>query len=386
MHEPARNDAELLHEALCNEKRLDQRYKTTFRAKGRFLDYKVMKQVAWKRKLGPLLTPALVVVAWLMPVLLLARWLRMLVGAFSASPVSTGRTAWIVPTTPTNESLIRGGLAGSGVDLPVVSLDDLASELPRRLGWRAVLAAGGQATRLLWRILTSSDASRTALLLHARDALSLLLLADFARAHPDDVFATDCHYQRWSFTLSHTARGLRLVQHGLLDLDIGLPYRGGRVRQVLVWDDASAEGWRRYYRLIDEAVVHAPRVALEPNSHSRSAVFLASSFPTIDEEIAFIRALRQASATPLIVKLHPAHRYDGRRSQLLEFANHVCRPDENPACAVFISHSSSMEMIYRNHGIRTVSLRLEDTATAAVEATLLALNETSRHNEKLGAA
>ena len=381
MHKLDTCDARIIYQSLCNEIRLDQRYRERFGANGFFIDYKIMKQVALKSKFGPLLTPIMFALAWIMPFILFTRWILML-GTSLGERVEKGgnHSVWVIPTTPTNDALIRTALTRSRwADFHAVTLNNLAICLPMRLGVSAVMAAGWQALCVVSRIILFST-NRTALLLHARDALSMLLLAQFARSHPDDLFATDCHYQRWSFVLSHTARHLTLVQHGILDLANGLPHKGGVVRQAVVRDEESAEGWRQYFGCIQEVTVYAPSLQLDANPYSDAAVFLASSFPTVDLEIAFFRALRQATPTPLIVKFHPAHRYDNRKLQLATIADHVCRPDEIPSCAVFVSHSSSMEMIYRQNGILTISLLRERTTDAAVTAVMHALREGIRQS------
>jgi hypothetical protein len=369
-------DAYILYQALCNEIRLDQRYREIFGAKGFYINYKIMKQVALKRKFGLILTPAMFTLAWIMPAFLFARWILML-GISIGAPAQKKdvKSVWVVPTTPTNEALIHSALArNKRSNIRALTLSNLSTTLPSRLGVYAVLATGWQTLCLISYILLSGT-NRTALLLHARDAISMLLLAKFARSHPSDLFATDCHYQRWSFVLSHAANDLILVQHGNLDFAIDLPFKGGAVLQAIVRDEASAQGWRQYYQSIREETIFEPKLELDANSFSHAAVFLASSFPTIDLEISFIQALRQVAAIPLIVKLHPAHRYDNRRLQLIALADYVCRPNENPACAVFVSHSSSMEMIYRQHGIPTVSLAKECTTNTAVAAAMHALHE-----------
>lgn len=367
-------DAHILYQALCNEIRLDQRYREIFGAKGFYINYKIMKQVALKSKFGFLVTPAIFTLAWIMPVILFVRWILMLGISFGASATKRDvKSIWVVPTTPTNDVLIRSALTrDKQTNLRISTLNNLSTSLPSRLGVSSVLAAGWQTLCLILRIILLGT-DRTALLLHARDALSMLLLAKFARSHPKDLFATDCHCQRWSFILSHHANDLVLVQHGILDLAIGLPYRGGTVQHIIVRDEASGKGWRQYYQSIKEYTIYKQNLELDANPYSDTAVFLASSFPTIDLEISFIQAFRHVAPTPLIVKLHPAHRYDNRRLQLISFADYVCQSEENPSCAVFVSHSSSMEMMYRQNGVPTVSLLRECTTDAAVAAVMRVL-------------
>lgn len=361
-------------EALDNERCLDARYRAVFSPPGRYIDYKVMKQVALRRRLGFLLTPALFTLATLMPLLLLARWIRALAASFRTKPPMAGKLVWILPTTPTNEPLIRSGLAAGHCALPVAVITDLVRDLSPRLGTIRIWTVGASTVRLLTDVL-ASPGRRIERLLHARDAIDLLILAEFAHMRVEDVFATDDHYQRWSYVLSHSTGDLRLVQHGVLDPQIDFPHRGGEVRQLLVRDEFSAQTFGRYYASIQHTVFHAPNIDLDPNRFCREAVFIASSFPMIDDEIAFARALRQRHSAPIIVKLHPAQRYDARKSALLELASHICKPGENPQCRVFVSHSSSMELIYRAHGVPTVSLRREVTTAAAVDAVIRRLNE-----------
>jgi hypothetical protein len=374
MLKPNTSVTDIIFQALCNEVRLDQRYREIFETKGFFIDYKIMKQVALKSKLGILLTPAMFSLAWVTPAILLIRWFLMLiVSIYRPADKGSIHTIWIVPSTPTNETLIRSSLnLEKQSQTHTSTLNNLSETLPRRMSVSAVMAVGGQTLFLIFRIILLGP-SRTALLLHTRDVIILLLLARFARSHPHDEFVTDCHYQRWSFILSHTAKKVTLVQHGTLDLGIELPYKGGEVQQVIVRDEVSAKGWGQYYLSIKESVVYSPYLELDVNAYSNNGLFLASSFPMIELEISFIRALLQVAPIPIIVKLHPAHRYDNRRLQLISLADYVCRPDENPSCSVFISHSSSMEMIYRQHGTPTISLQQEGTIGAAIEAVLRAI-------------
>ena len=158
-----------------------------------------------------------------MPVILFARWIQMLaISLGTSASKNNDHSIWIVPTISTNESLIRAALTrGRRTDLPQFTLYNLTDVLPLYMDFRALLTSGWQTLLLVLRI-TLFGTNRTALLLHARDSTNMLLLAKFARSHPNDLFATDCHYQRWSFILSHTARDLTLVQ--ILPIDRGNNY------------------------------------------------------------------------------------------------------------------------------------------------------------------
>ncbi len=366
----------VLFAALENERCLDVRYREVFRPAGRFLNYKVMKQVALKRRFGVLVTPALLLVASLMPLLMLTQWFRALGlslaqtigGKRDSSSGEKKKVVWLVPTSAVNESLIRSAIAGvNDARVSTQLISDFTAQLAPRLGFSAVLCLGVSLFRLLGR-LVAAHGRRAELLLHARDAVGLMLLSAHAHQRTGDVFITEDHYQRWSFVLSHSAANFQLVQHGVLDHAIAFPHSYGAVRRAYVRDQASADTFRRYYGSVAEVQLHTHQAPLSNNPYSTTGVFIASSFPTLDEEIDFARALQARRIAPIIVKLHPAHQYDGRKSMLLSTADHVCRPDENPACRLFVSHSSSMESSYRGHGVPTISLQREGSTDRAIQA------------------
>lgn len=375
MRESTRSDAILLHEALLNEICLDRRYVELFKPQGDFLPYKVMRQMALKRRVGSALTPILLLAAVLMPGVLLLSWLNALAHSLRRDDSVGGRTGWIVATIKENNPLIETELRAAGVTVPLLPLGDLATQLPRLLGFWNVLATASALLHLQWRLMVKPSESRAALLLHARDAVMFLLLARFARERTEDVFATECHYQRWSYVLSHRANRLVLVQHGMLDDQISFPCRGGEASVIVVRDEDSAQIYKRYYCSINKVRVSVPRLQLDTMPCTEPAVFLASSFPTIDREIAFARLWRERQSSPLIVKLHPAHLYDERGAELISLADHQAKSYENPACAVFVSNGSSMELLYRMHSIRTVTLGREPSTLAAVEAVMRAMTD-----------
>ncbi|KPF68698.1 hypothetical protein IP84_08650 [beta proteobacterium AAP99] len=150
---------------------------------------------------------------------------------------------------------------------------------------------------------------------------------------------------------------------------------------IVVRDKDSSEAYKRYYRLISEIRLYVPQLQLYLMPCGAAAVFLASSFPTVDQEIAFARALRERLSVPLIVKLHPAHLYDKRGLELKGLADYEAHRDASPACAVFVSHSSSMELLYRSHGIRTVALSQHASTAAAVEEVSQAMSAYNLFNK-----
>jgi hypothetical protein len=366
--------AAIVFAALENEASLDRRAKELFCPSKDFVNYKVMQQLALSGRLGPLLRPALCILALTAPLLILWRFLGILITHLIVDKnQDINLNTWIMPTIAPNESLIRNAISQENRGHLNIAMCKDSREWVSRLSFGDIIKTGLNLLDVLKACLQSSG-NRLALLLHARDAANLLLLAIYAKQHPDDVFATEDHYQRWAFVLSHTTQQLWIVQHGVLDTNIQFTHRYGRVAQLFVRDAASLGDFASYYETITRHELHAPAQNLRSNPHSKTGVFIASSFPTLDAEIDFARHFSKLELAPLIVKLHPAHRYDARKTKLLSLAAYVCSEDEAPDCQVFVSHSSSMELIYKSHRIPCVSLKSEGSLEAAIAAVAGYLN------------
>ena len=352
--------------ALENERALDLHYRATAaqRPASGLPNYKVMKQVALRSRLGWLYPPAVASALVLIPLLGLLHWLRALVEAVLGPPAAAEAGAHIIATTPSNTELVRTSAYPAAVEsADVVAPDRLA----RRIGAGAVFRCVTAHLRLLWHV-AGQRGRRVDLLLHSRDAFGLLMLTMYTRMRSEHSFATDDHYQRWSYLLSHNARKLHLVQHGFIDPAIGFPNRFGSVSDLHVRDETFLPAFRRYYRIARWSLFTPVR---RLDGSAGDAVFLASSFPTIDSEIELVRHL-SAEGVRVIVKFHPAHTYDGRRETLCALAAGVVPADRYPACRVFVSHSSFMEYDYRGLGVPTVAIgRAGGAGPAAAEIRML---------------
>lgn len=362
------DDSQVVFYALENERQLDLRYKETFFPQCRFVNYKVMKQVALRHRFGILVTPLLASVALTVPFLAAVNWGKAFILSFRVGrAAASAGTMWLVPTTPTNTALIRDAISSETLDCEILLINDMVRLLAPRLGPRALLRVAWDLIRIMRKSISSSGC-RVEMLLHSRDALNLLLLAKFARLQYGDVFVTDDHYQRWAYVLSHNAVRFYLVQHGVLDHLICFPHRYGRISKAYVRDQDSINTFRNYYQSVVDAKIYTPVVPLVSNPFSSQGVFLASSFPSLQEEIEVARELKQYGFIPIIVKLHPVHKYDKRVDSLLFLADYICQPNESPACKFFVSHSSSMELIYQSHGIPTVSIKRAGGPSLAAKA------------------
>lgn len=128
--------------------------------------------------------------------------------------------------------------------------------------------------------------------------------------------------------------------------------------------------FKRYYAVVDHRLF-SPSASFVQTPLSGDALLLASSFPSIDEEIQLLDVIKASCRDlPIIVKFHPVHRYDSRREQLAARATLVYEGPGNPGCRIFASHGSFMEFDYRRQGTATVSIARSGSVEAAADEIL----------------
>lgn len=351
----------LVADAIENERALDERYRVRFTnlpPSGLVPNFKVMKQLALQARLGPLY-PILIALAPIAVLLAVPwQWLLLLIGAASslkaALPVEVCR---VLATTESNLAIIYAALDSDPriAHLPRHQIHFDSRAIGAEIGWSGCILAMRAHFRFLVYVLTRPTRVRRDLLLHGHDALALLGLSQLA-LNTGHIFVTDDHYQRWAHVMSHAAEDFRIVQHGFLDEELVLPHAGGAVTCLYLRALLFRASFMRYYAIV-EHWLFSPPAKFDPTSISSNALLIASSFPSIELEIKLLDAIRACCGTvPIIVKFHPAHKYDSRREQLAARATTVYEGTGNPACRVFASHNSFMEFDYRQHGVATVSI------------------------------
>jgi len=350
--------AELVYRALENERALDFRYRDLYlnaeKEDLRIPNYKPMVQVSLKRRLGLLYRPFIWLAVFLAPLLNLLNLLTAFVRALW--PIQNAKDAvYIFPTSATNRDLIMQAMAQApgrpDPKGPVIQVT--AAFIARSLGVGGVGTCAFALVLLYARIFRMAG-RRIDLSLHARDAVFLLLLTAFALRNKDKEFWSDCHYQRWGFLLSSASANYHAVQHGFVDDGISFPFAFGQMQCLAVRHPRFVPQFEHYYA-VGRHYAFSPTVRFDTVG-SGDILFLASSAPHIDEEIAFLRRLKGGANMPIAVKLHPAHKYDERKAELLALADLTCGPMERPAARYFVSHSSFMEYEYEAAGTLTCSI------------------------------
>lgn len=357
--------------ALENERCLDLRYRansTSLLDEERVPNYKVMKQLALRNQLGLFYRPLVFIGLAMIPAVAVIDWICAVLTSLSPL-VRRSANLHILATIPVNVGLIESALSTeSDYRAQIVDHDLLVRRrLSADIGlWRVAICIASH-FKLLLHIFRFCEGRRIDLFFHSRDAMVLLMLACYASSKPDHRFATEDHYQRWAYLLSHHSPNLLIVQHGALDGAIPFAYPFGSIRTLYLREQDGARDFDNYYTVGEKKLFIATR-NFKKNEFSNFGVFIASSFPYIDSEIELARMVKSTCNVSIIVKFHPAHHYDQRRAVLEALTDHICADDEYPTCQVFVSQNSFMENDYRAGGIPVFSMERQGGPTATANA------------------
>jgi len=366
--------------ALENERCLDLR----FRANNKFLEnykwmpnYKVMKQIALRSRFR-LLYPLLAVTFLIsIPLVAIIGWIFSLLASLLYSPKKSGNIH-ILATNPLNIELIESALS-SELNIGAYSVDnDLLSlrRLSAEIGFIGVCICIACHSILLLKILRFDVRKIVDLVFHSRDAMMMLMLVLYVRGHRNHRFVTEDHYQRWAFLLSNHSLNLTIVQHGMLDSKISFASSFGFIKTLYLRDLRSKKDFEKYYEIESIKTFLLARKFTSPPL-SEPGIFLASSFPYIDLELKFAKAIKENHHIPLIVKFHPAHHYDERKQVLFKLADYICSDNEYPTCRLFVSYNSFMENDYVAINVPTFSIERQGDSSSTAQAVL---NYLDTHN------
>jgi hypothetical protein len=226
--------------------------------------------------------------------------------------------------------------------------------LVRRLSFIELFEAGLSWIYFYYSILLVNK-NRFLIYLNSVDSLFLVLLIKYLEKNKDQVVVTDDQCQRWAYLISNISNNAIFVQHGYIYDFIKFPFKFGNVNTYFIRDMSFIDNFSIYYN-VNKFEILKRKINFQ-NTGFDFALFLASSSPSIDQEIIFLDIFTKNFDIPIIIKKHPIHNYDSNKLKLLySFANYVCKHDEYPICNIFVSYSSFMEFDYKSNSIETYSL------------------------------
>lgn len=364
--------ARILYQALENEAYLDRKlavlvYSENTRALR--AHFKPIKTAALHVRLGSLVdillycTSVLSLTALLLgPIFCLALYATKNVCSFVIKNPVTSPNLLIVPTSDDGERLLRLNLQAKHTEMQ--KLDIRSLPLHPFFNFMDYLIISLNLLSLLFLII-KRPSKFFELGLHAYDALILFSIMQAVKRLKLPV-ATDDHYQRWSFVLSHCATHMTTVQHGFIDPKLEFPHRSGSIDVLYAFDQKSVDELKLYYPIIKYHLnVRVRQLTL---IEKRPCLLLASSAPHISIEIAFLQQIKMLSPDTLtLIKLHPIHMYDHRKSYLIDLCSTVVSNETYPLCTVFVSYNSFLKYDYAQNDIPTIDLAdFKEPAAAAI--------------------
>lgn len=190
--------------------------------------------------------------------------------------------------------------------------------------------------------------------LHAHNSASIILACLFLESRSDLTVVTSSIMQRWLYVFGHIGRRVWAVQHGYVRGGVLFRHQFSDIERIYAFSEVQVSRYEQYYKAREIKYIESG-IKFEEYEGCSDALFLASSFPFIDEEIALLSVLRAAISVPIAIKLHPRHLYDNRAKDLIALSDIVVPSNVDPRCAVFLSHSSSYGFFYERSGIPNVA-------------------------------
>ena len=352
----------VVEQSLFNEMLLDIYLKEKYDlgTDSKLPDFKVLKLVNIKKRIGFLWSITLLCSPFLVVTKILIQWLLSIVYSFSKNTFLS--QVFILTTSVANNERIKKCVA----DLPG---GNKTSFQLSEFGFLSSSQAPFEVVKLIcencrsiFKLFFGVNKNKLSLILHYHNSFEMLLLAKFVNSNPQFIYATDDHYQRWAFVMSHVADRLHIVQHGYLDIvaDINFQYKFGRAENIFIWREQDKSKFSCYINC--DQFLYAPlALDLVMSELGDQCLFLASSSPHLDIETDFLRVFKKRSNVKVIVKLHPLHNYHVNVEMLLSQADEIWEGVSFPFCKVFVSFNSALEVSYSASGCSVI--RLENYAS-----------------------
>jgi hypothetical protein len=352
--------AKLLFKAYENEATLDKRFKTLFEGSivqslSNIPNFKTMKLIALKEQYGIFFSLSIFIARICMPFYILIQCFYSFFTVLWTKNFKERQTNVIVPITKERIPFIKE-VINLKADVLSLSIYNLSKHLTFIDYFRCL----NETIQLSLLFFGKSKVAKSDLILHCHDCFKFLLFCRYVQINPQCNYITDDHYQRWAFLLSHLSNNVSIVQHGFLDDGIEFPHNFGKIKIIYLRNENFHKLFSRYFssfnfkvfkRILNTTVIN----------NVKNGVFLASSFPRINEEIELLQEIRKYSPLPIIIKLHPRHSYSNEKKiLLLSYASYVCKNDEFPLCSIFISYNSYLEYEYKDLGIFTYSIERDN--------------------------
>lgn len=347
-----------LSKSLENEIEIDRSIKKAFNIDSELPNFKILKLVNIKNKLGFLFfifKPMYLLYVFFAQIFYTFQSILPLITFKSKVRIDNTDKLFLL-TTQNNKSLIFDAFHSLYSNDETFNLNEINFKyLYENLTRYEILKAIILNTYFIFYIV-SKYKFNFEIIANTRDSLFLIIFIIFLAKQKDNLIITDDHYQRWSYLISIYSNNSVIVQHGYISDKISFKNNFGDIKNILLRDLSFKNSFLKYFQLSTYSILQRRLNTI--SFTSQFTIFLASSSIYVDEEIKFINTLKSIIKDFfLIIKPHPVHVYDDRLKSLISFADMVCEKDINPNCNIFISFASFMEFDYKSISIKTYAIR-----------------------------
>ena len=188
--------------------------------------------------------------------------------------------------------------------------------------------------------------------------LSIMLIVEQNRSVPA---LSDSHFQRWALIFASISENFHMCQHGKISSVFTVEGISGNINTFYYRDFEALEIMRKYYR-IDNHVLHRQFIDFkdvpEKIHKGRKIIFLASSLPHFDKELAALKTIMHFSEKYCVIyKLHPSHVYGAFQKIALEkYSELRISSEQYPACDIMICAPGSITHHYEKTQTKIVLL------------------------------
>jgi len=176
---------------------------------------------------------------------------------------------------------------------------------------------------------------------------------------------SDDHLQRYSFLISSLADQSFILQHGFID-----PPKDTiilkNINVLFCFDSVFVKSFKSFIEKIEKVILLKHGLDIQDCNFEtdKPVVFLASSFPFIEQELEFlINNANTLNDCYVVIKPHPSHMYDERIHLLSSLCQIFYKESYHPKCDLMISYNSFLNYHYKLVNIPTFSIKNEDLKT-----------------------
>lgn len=200
--------------------------------------------------------------------------------------------------------------------------------------------------------------------LYAYDFARLVSFGEIVRRNPELPVLSDDHFQRWAILLAAFSKNFHMCQHGKISSVFAVEENFGNISTFHYKDEAAVEIMLNYFNIDNHLPLEQATVFTdipEAIHKGRKIIFLASSLPHLDKELAALKTLKSYSDSYCVVyKRHPSHIYGMlQKLALKRYSEFEVAASSYPRCDFLICAPGSIMELYENTETKVIPLETD---------------------------